>query len=162
MPIEGITVKIGPIEGTWKPNTSERDAAWEMYVELVTRISVQPLKPDEGLLREALTSLHSLFGTTREILRRHGPAVAGGDSMSFGFLAVAILNEVLRPMLAKWHPLLEDWENRRDPQVSRLEHERTWDKADELRSNLKSIQVLMSEYAKTLADVARVPSLTKN
>lgn len=31
---------IGGIEGTWQPDESEKKAAWEMYVELITRISV--------------------------------------------------------------------------------------------------------------------------
>ena len=34
---------IGGVEGTWKPDESERNAAWEMYVELITRISVVEL-----------------------------------------------------------------------------------------------------------------------
>ncbi len=44
-----------------------------MYVELVTRITVVELKPDEGLLREALNSLYSLFDTTRQILENTDP-----------------------------------------------------------------------------------------
>ena len=47
-----------------------------MYIELATRISTQALKDDEGILREALSSLHDLFPITREILKRHGPTVA--------------------------------------------------------------------------------------
>ena len=38
-----------------------------MYIELVTRIAVIELRPEEGLLREALSSLYSLFDTTRKI-----------------------------------------------------------------------------------------------
>jgi hypothetical protein len=63
---------IGSVEGTWEPNETEKDAAWELYVELITRISVVELKPDEGLLREAMASLYSLFATTRGILKKYG------------------------------------------------------------------------------------------
>ena len=100
---------IAGIEGTWEPDEREQNASWEMYVELVTRISVAELKSDEGLLREALSSLYTLFNTTRDILRKYGPSVAqpkGKDNLSFGYLAVTVLNVVLRPVLAKWHPLL--------------------------------------------------------
>ena len=127
---------IGEVEGTWKPDNHERDAAWEMYIELITRISIVELKPDEGLLREALSSLYSLFGTTREILRKYGPSVAkakGKGNITFGYLAVAILNGELRPVLAKWHPLLLDYENTRGNSVSQLEHERNWEKAVEFK-----------------------------
>src|SRR5207244_6175375 len=108
------------VEGTWEPDQAERDAAWEMYVELVTRISVAPLAPDEGLLREALSSLYTVFGTTRAILRKYGPSVArpkGEGTLSLGHLAVAILNRVLRPVLAKWHPMLLHYEATREPSV---------------------------------------------
>ncbi|WP_370135611.1 hypothetical protein [Streptacidiphilus sp. EB103A] len=70
-----LNLHVLEIAGTWEPNDAERRAAWELYVELVTRVSVVPLGTDEGLLREALSSLYSLFGTTREVLRRHGPEV---------------------------------------------------------------------------------------
>ncbi len=153
---------IGEIKGTWKPDDNERKAAWEMYVELITRISIVELQPDEGLLREALSSLYSLFNITRDILKRYGPTVAqpkGEGSISFGYLAVSILNAVLRPVLAKWHPLLLDYENKRDPSVSVLEHERKWDKNDELREALNDIRTTLSRYANVLAEVAGVLSL---
>jgi hypothetical protein len=109
--LKNVTVKlqlpyIGGIEGTWEPDESERKAAWELYVELITRISVVELQPGEGLLREALASLRTLFESTREILRTYGPSVARPKSkdenaVSFGYLAVTILNVVVRPVLAK-------------------------------------------------------------
>ena len=121
---------IGGVEGTWQPDRRQRDASWELYVELVTRISLEELKADEGLLREALSSLYTLFDTTRTILRKYGPSVAkpkGKDTLSFGYLAVTMLNVVLRPVLAKWHILLLDYENQREASVSPIIHERRWD-----------------------------------
>jgi hypothetical protein len=63
MPLKAIKIKfslpwIGEIGGEWEPDESEVKAAWELYVELVTRISVVELKPGQGLLREALGSLY--------------------------------------------------------------------------------------------------------
>jgi hypothetical protein len=153
---------IGGIEGTWEPDEAERKAAWEMYVELVTRISVAELKPNEGFLREALSSLYSLFDTTRKILRYYGPSVAkpkGEGKISLGYLSIAILNSVLRPELAKWHPLLLEYEGMREPSVSLLEHERNWEKNEELRKSLNKVREKLIEYADILAEVADVPSL---
>lgn len=153
---------IGGVEGVWKPDESERNAAWEMYVELITHISVAELKPGEGLLREALSSLYTLFDTTRIILRKYGPSVAqpkGKDKLSFGYLAVAILNAVLRPVLAKWHPLLLDYESTKESSVSPLKHERQWDKNEELRGVLNDVRGVLIEYANLLAQVIDIPSL---
>jgi len=156
---------IGGIEGTWEPADSERKAAWELYIELVTRISVAELHPNEGLLREALSSLHSLFETTRNILRTYGPGIAQpkrGNTLSFGSLAVTILNVVIRPVLANWHPLLLDYENTKEPTVSSLAHERHWDKSEELRRALNDVRGVLIEYANVLAQVTDVPSLIVN
>jgi hypothetical protein len=150
------------IKGTWIPNNKEQNAAWEMYVELITRISVAELKTDDGLLRESLSSLYTIFNTTREILRKYGPSIAKpkeDNKLSFGYLAVAILNNVLRPVLAKWHPLLLDYENRRKEDVSVLEHEKNWDKYKELRESLRKTRVVLTDYANLLAEAAGVPPL---
>jgi len=153
---------LGSIGGTWEPDESEKSAAWEMYVELVTRISIAELQPSEGSLREALSSLHTLFETTRKILRKYGPCVAqpkDESNWSFGYLAVIILNVVLRPVLAKWHPMLLDYESTKENFVSRIEHEQKWKKSEELRQVLNEVRSGLIEYANLLADVSSVPSL---
>jgi hypothetical protein len=153
---------IGGVEGTWSPDEDEKKAAWEMYVELVTRVAVAELGTEEGLLREALTSMYSLFETTRSILRTHGPRVAqpkGDDTLSFGYLAVAILNTVLRPLLSKWYPLIKDYEETRPSSVSAVAHERNWERYAELRQELNRARGPLTEYANLLAQVAGVPSL---
>ncbi len=116
------------------------------------------------MIREALDSSYSLFGTTREILKKYGPAVArprNRDAISFGQLAVIILNELLRPLLSEWHPALEDWEAKRRDGVSRVEHERAWDRRSELRDALEKTRFELERYAGYLADVADVPVLTQ-
>jgi len=150
------------VSATWIADTDQQKAAWEMYVELVTRISVATLEDDEGLLREALSSLYALFGETRRILRAYGPEVAmpvKKRSVSFGAIAVRVLNEWLRPFLSKWHPLLADHENRKSPSVSAYEHERSWDKAQALRSSLRDLQKDLGSYANLLAEVCEIPPL---
>lgn len=153
---------LGGLQGTWEPDEGEQQAAWEMYVELITRVAVVELGPDEGLLREVLSSLHSLFGTTRSILREHGPVVAqakGGGEYSFGLLAVIILNKVLRPLLAKWHPRLLDYESTCPPPRSQTDHERAWTSREELRAALEEVRGTLTQYAELLALVAGVPLL---
>ena len=95
------------VQGDWEADESEQQASWELYVELVTRIAVQELKPGDASLREALSSLHDIFGETRQILRKYGPTVAqpkGAGSLSLGSIAVQVLNTALRPFFTRWHP----------------------------------------------------------
>ena len=159
----GINLGFLSIDSEWEIDDQQRQAAWEMYVELATRITTAPLLPGEGLLREALSSLYSLFGTTRDILKKHGPSIAtpaNPEETTFGHLAVAILNKVLRPVLAKWHPLLKDWEDQRPAGVSITAHEAAWPENEALRNEFNRIRAQLMEYADVLAEVSGVAKLT--
>lgn len=155
-----LDLKLISITGTWEPNDAERAAAWELYVELLTRVTVVPLQ--HGLLREALSSMYSLFGSTREVLRRYGPDVAApkrNGEYNLGFLVVVMLNYAMRPVLSYWHPELEAWECSRTPEVSRVDHERAWPRAAELRAALDLTREHLSAYADLLAKACGVPDL---
>jgi hypothetical protein len=159
-----VSLRLGLVSlgGSWEPDEAEIEAAWEMYIELATRVSTQPLKEGEGVLREVLTSLRELFPTTREILRRHGPTVArkkGKGEHSFAELAVYVLNYSVRPLLATWHPLLADYEVRRPAERSAVEHEAAWERAGELRAALEGLRSNLVDYANLLAEVAGVEPL---
>lgn len=160
----GLNLLGVQLEGTWIPDENEQKAAWEMYVELVTRVSVVEPPAGEGLLRESLTSIYSLFGTTRQILKEHGPSIAqpkrGGD-LSFGRIAVTVLNEVLRPVLTKWHPRLEDYEATKPDTRSRLDHEHLWEQNSGLRETLAEARKALEAYTRMLAKAAGVPELTE-
>ncbi len=139
----------------WEADPTERRAAWSLYVELVTRIAVQPLEVDQGLLREALTSLYSLFGVTRQVLKEAGPDV-GASRDSVGGIAIAVLNNGLRPFLAKWHPLLQTWEAQRPPHLSPREHEQNWFEEPKLREELEKLRSDLEQYANALAEIVGV------
>lgn len=149
----GLPFELGKLE--FEPDEVQQQAAWELYVEVSTRIAVQPLDPEEGLMREALSSLHNVFSATREILRRAGPSVAQGPN-SLGAVAIEVLNIGLRPFLAKWHPLLLAYEQQRPPGVDPLEHERSWERESELRKELVNLQEQMKVYTEALGKIAGV------
>jgi transcriptional regulator with XRE-family HTH domain len=144
------------------PGEAEKKAAWELHVELVTRISVTTFDRQEGILREALSSLYSLFQTTRAILRFYGPAIAPTSidkDASASYVVVRMLNIVIRPLLAKWHPLLKDYEEVRPLAVGSRQYEQQWQHYHELRQELRAIHETLLEYARTFAQIAEIPSL---
>jgi hypothetical protein len=158
----GLDFKIFSIKGTWEPNDAERRAAWELYVELVTRVAVVPLT--DGIAREALSSLYAVFGQAREILRRYGPEVAEpkpDGQYNFGYLTVALLNFAFRPMLSYWHPELQAWEATRSPGTPVKAHEDAWDRIEDLRGDLERTRQALTVYAGLLATACGVPDLTE-
>jgi len=132
-----LRIKLGILETEWEPQDPDRNAAWEMYVELVTRITVQPLSEGVGDDETALTSIYSLFGTTREVLRRQGRG-----ALEFAKLAVVILNQKVRPFTAKWHGLKEQGE--------------LAERSDEFRRELADLQKILQVYTQMLGNMAGV------
>ncbi len=158
----GVKLPFLNIETNWKVDDQQRNASWEIYVELVTRVTVQELKENEGLLREALASFYSLFETTRGILKKYGPSIAtpaAKDDTTLGHIAVGVLNKVLRPLLAKWHPLLKDYEDHKPPDISAPQYERQWPHAGELRQEIAGVRQQLIAYADVLATASGVSPL---
>ena len=79
---------------------SDREAAWEIFVEIDTRIITQPL--ENGIDKAALNSLYRLFELHREISKRHGLRCK-----RYYDLMTSILNDDIRPFTSKWHQRFE-------------------------------------------------------
>ena len=140
-------IRIGPkwANAEISFQNTDRDAAWELYVEMLTRIVTQPLPSEAGDEQTALDSVYSLFETTREILRRHGRG-----TIQFSKIAIPVLNQVVRPFTAKWH--------RKSPSgafgFGDLE------KREEFRKELEALQKNLRNYNRLLAEIAGVEDLT--
>ena len=122
---------------------AEVRAAWELYVEFATRVTAHALEPGAGSVREALTSLYSLFETTREVLRAAGPEVGDGPD-ALGPLAIRILNEGVRPFLVRWHTRLRGSDD----------DELTDDARAEFDGELEELRLGLMQYVEALAAVA--------
>ncbi len=51
-----------------------------------------------------------------------------------GGIAIAVLNRGLRPLLSKWHPLLQAWEAQCSSDISPKKHEQDWEKEAQFRN----------------------------
>ena len=123
--------------------SNDRKAAWDLYVEMETRINTQPLDPKHGDEKTALDSIHSLFQTTREILLAQGP-----NCVEFAQIALVILNQEVRPFTAKWH---------------RKSLEGAFNDVEEcakFRVELETLQEILLAYTRTLAVLAGFEDIT--
>ena len=143
------------LSGRWNPNEAERRAAWEMLVELTTRVPVIPLRKNEGLLREALTSLYTLFQETRGVLRAGGADVAVDrqGELSMAVITGHLLNQVIRPVLAYWHPELQRWEAG-GAGLPKREHELNWPEYAEFKELLEELRATLIDFARVFAVAA--------
>jgi hypothetical protein len=127
------------VDAEFAPHEADRKAAWELYIELATRISTQPLPPGQGVEATALESLHSLFATAREIMKRYGR-----DAQAFTRIGIAVLNHILRPFLTRWHPQFADTTTPDEASLALF------------RQDLEAVRRDMLAYARVLAAIADV------
>ena len=139
------TVRIGPrwanVEISFKEE--DRNAAWELYIEMLTRIVTKELPSQVGDEQTALDSVYSIFPTTREILRRRGRS-----TIEFSKVAIPVLNQVVRPFTAKWH------------KESLAGAFSSSSGCQEFRVELETIQEELRKYNRLLAEIAEVEDLT--
>ena len=142
--LESIQLGPGWAKAEISFDTSDRDAAWELYVEMLTRVVTQPLLSESGDEQAALESIYSLFPTTREILRRRGR-----KAVQFSKIAIPVLNQVVRPFTAKWY---------RESQSGAFND---LEKRKQFRAELEQLRASLLNYNRMLAEIAGVEDLTE-
>lgn len=140
-----------------RPGPLERAAAFDLHIELVTRVGVQPLPPDEGSLREALTSLHSLFATARDAL--HRMAAEDAPPVGLPLIASGLVNDHLRPFLTTWHSALRQHEAARRADGDAIAHERSWEQATAMRTALEALRAPLTDAARELGRLCGIDLL---
>jgi hypothetical protein len=142
--LKNIKLNIGFAEMEFSPTQDDMIAAWDMYVELLTRITTQPLEEGTGDEDTALTSIYSVFPITREILKNKGR-----EAKEFTKIAIIVLNQIIRPFTAKWH---------------KKKIEGAFADSTECKKFRGELIVLQNElkcYSRLLADMAKVEDLTE-
>lgn len=142
--LSSLKINVGFLESEFAPSDPDREAAWELYIELLTRVATQHLSPDDGDEKSALDSIYAIFPLTREILRRHGSGCG-----EFAKLAVPVLNQIIRPFTVKWHRLSMASAFKEDASCKQF------------RNDLAALQKHLRAYTRALADMANVEDLTE-
>ncbi|MEH6446602.1 MAG: hypothetical protein V7784_22115 [Oceanospirillaceae bacterium] len=139
-----LKIKAPFLEMEWNPQDEDKAAAWELYIELLTRITTQKLDDNHGDEKTALTSIFSIFSITRDVMKNNGR-----HCIEFTKIAIIVLNQIVRPFTAKWHGLSVNGAFN-DPS-----------KCEEFRQELVELQRVLKLYTKMLADMAGVEDLTE-
>ena len=141
--LEKLKIRPPYMEAVISFENKDRKAAWELYIELLTRVATQPLPDRDGDEQTALESVYSIFPTTRDILKKYGTG-----TIRFSRIAIPVLNQIVRPFTAKWHKL------------SMAGCFSDSELCKEFREELKLLQIDLRNYNQLLANVAGVEDLT--
>ncbi|KLU74255.1 hypothetical protein [Clostridium novyi] len=141
--LQSLKLSTKFLELEFKPSTTDKEAAWALYVELLTRITTQSIEDEYGEEKAALDSIYNLFNITRNTIKQYGIGCK-----EFTKIAIVVLNRVIRPFTSKWHKLSSQ-EAFKDNKQCEL-----------FREELKLLQQQLKNYNNMLADMAGVEDLT--
>ena len=102
--IQGQKIKI-------KPNYTNIDIAYKIWVELNTRKIGLPIDFENDVIVEIYKSWYEFFGITRELIKGLPATKLRGDKSTRELieLSTKILNEGLRPHLTTWQAKFHKW-----------------------------------------------------
>ncbi len=140
--LTSLRIKAPLLDMEWQPMDADKTAAWELYVELITRVATQRLHPGEGDEAAALESVYQMFPLTRDTIKRNGR-----HCISFTRIAVVVLNQKIRPFTAKWHATVLAGGFSPEERV-------------QFCAELRVLQTDLRNYTRLLADLAEVEDLT--
>ena len=93
-----------------RPNATDRQIAYRLWVELSTRKLGLPIDLDEDVIVELYNSWYTFFAVTRELIK-DVPAskLRRQDTQQIIYLSIEVLNVGLRPHLTKWQARFRHW-----------------------------------------------------
>nr|WP_039243419.1 hypothetical protein [Clostridium novyi] len=141
--LDKLELSAGFLKMEFTPGEKDKEAAWALYVELLTRITTQSIEDEYGEEKAALDSIYNLFNITRNTIKQYGIGCK-----EFTKIAIVVLNRVIRPFTSKWHKLSLQGAFE-DKEQCKL-----------FREELKDLQGQLRNYNNMLADMAGVEDLT--
>jgi hypothetical protein len=154
---------VPTIVGKWEPDERERQTAWALLTECLTRKAVAEV-PKPGHFLGAIESLEKIYRATEEILEKAGPGAARPKrrgNLSVTEVALAMSIQVLLPFLQKWRfALLEYIAARPKGEISQVDYEQRWERYGSLEEEFANLRFKVLDYLQLLAEAAGRPELT--
>lgn len=111
--IDQADIGIGDQKFIFKPNLTDKQVAYAIWVELSTRKIGLPIDFDHDVVSEIYDSWHGFFTVTRDLVKGIPAQKVRRDStQKIIRLSIEVLNEGLRPHLTRWQARFRHWYER--------------------------------------------------
>lgn len=157
--IDSAEFGIGDQKISFRPNTTDRQIAYSIWVELSTRKVGLPIDPEHDVIEEIYNSWYTFFGVTREMIKDIPISKVRDNSTSqIISLSVEVLNEGLRPHLTKWQARFRHWyekqvEDRSDADPQSVQ--KNFPAYDELVADMLTVNQRLIKYREKMNELAR-------
>ncbi len=147
--IDQAEIGVGSSKFRFKPNLTDRQVAYAIWVELSTRKIGLPIDFEHDVIAEIYDSWFTFFSVTRDLVKGIPVNQVKRDStQAIIKLSIEVLNEGLRPHLTRWQARFRHWYER---EIKKHDQ----DKAD-LVIDPQQIQANFPQYADLKEDMQRV------
>ncbi|TAK36621.1 MAG: hypothetical protein EPO30_11375, partial [Lysobacteraceae bacterium] len=145
MEIDEAEFGIGNAKFKLKPNWTDRQVAYAIWVELSTRKIGIPIDFENDVVVDVYESWFNFFSVTRELVKTVPISrVTDASTQRIIRLSVEVLNEGLRPHLTCWHARFRRWYGNEEA------------KAENLLADPQDIQLKYPRWSELKADMAEV------
>lgn len=147
--IDQAEIGVGKAKLRFRPNLTDRQVAYAIWVELSTRKIGLPMDFDHDVISEIYDSWYNFFSVTRELVKGVPVVSVRRDStQAIIRLSIEVLNEGLRPHLTRWQARFRRWYER---EVKRYDESPGREILDP-----QQIQAQFPQYSELRADMERV------
>ena len=154
--LDQADIGIGDQKFSFKPNMTDKQVAYAIWVELSTRKIGLPIDFEDDVISEIYDSWHGFFTVTRELVKGIPAQKVKRDStQKIVRLSIEVLNEGLRPHLTRWQARFRHWYDRElkkyddspgeevlDPQLI----QERFPKYDELKADMERVNQSLIKY----------------
>lgn len=160
--IDQAEVGVGTGKLTLRPNMTDRQVAYSIWVELSTRKIGLPIDFENDVIAEIFDSWHTFFTITREMIKSIPVSKVRHDStQKIVALSIEILNEGLRPHLTMWQARFRRWYEtelsraNKDEAIDPQEIQRKYPRWAELKVDTDRVNQHLIAYRKKLELLVR-------
>ena len=146
---------------TLKPNSTDRQIAYQVWIELSTRKIGLPIDLEHDVISEVYDSWYSFFSITRELLKDVPVRkFRRKDTAKIIDLTIDVLNEGLRPHLTKWQARYRRWyepafKNEKHQDLAPQDVQKEYPSYDELTAELLEVNKRLMAYREKMKELIR-------
>lgn len=161
MEIDQAAIGVGDSTISFRPNLTDRQVAYAIWVELSTRKIGLPIDLDDDVITEIYDSWYNYFSVTRELIKTVSVSkVRHPSTRNIINLSIDVLNNGLRPHLTKWQARYRHWYEAEIDRIDKKSNEYTvldpqsiqqkFPKYDELKSDLLAVNGRLISYRNSM------------
>lgn len=161
MEIDQTAIGVGDATISFRPNLTDRQVAYAIWVELSTRKIGLSIDLDDDVITEIYDSWYTYFSVTRDLIKTVSVSkVRHPSTRKIINLSIDVLNNGLRPHLTKWQARYRHWYDNQVERIDEKATERTvldpqviqqkFPKYDELKADLLAVNARLIAYRNSM------------